>query len=115
MWDHGHLRQEERQAVAYYYDGDYPPEARPSADEIRHPLPPPEPRDTTYEINRASVDAIRSGDEGLMRNTLSSSMNSLCAVLVANVSHTRDGERIDLDAFMTSDKYAEYRRRPQVC
>ena len=61
--------------------------------------------------------SMRSGvaDEGLMRNTFSSSMNSLCAVLVANVSHTRDGERIDLDAFMTSDKYAEYRRRPQVC
>ena len=114
MWDHGHLRQEDGQAVAYYYDGVYPPPTSPSADELRHPLPMPEPRDTTYEINRAFVDAVQSGDEGCLRNTFVSSMNSLTAVLAANVSHTRDGERIDLNAFMMSDSYAEYRRRPPV-
>ena len=114
MWDHGHLRQEGGEAVAYYYDGPYPPETRPKADDIRHPLPTPERCDTTYEINRAFVNAIQSGDESCMRNTFASSMNSLAAVLAANVSHSRDGERIDLNAFMTSDVYAEYRCRPDA-
>jgi predicted dehydrogenase len=112
MWDHGHLRKEDGEAVAYYYDGPYPPADRPNPDELRHPLPTPEPRDTTYEINRAFIHAIQTGNEGCMRNTFASSMNSLAAVLAANVSHSRDGERIDLNTFTTSDVYAEYRRRP---
>jgi predicted dehydrogenase len=111
MWDHGHLRQEDGQAVAYYYDCAYPPASKPAADEIRHPLPTPGPCDTTYEINRAFVDAVHSGDEGRMRNTFTSSMNSLAAVLAANVSHACDGERIDLSAFMTSDVYTGFRQR----
>ena len=114
MWDHGHLRQENGEAVAYYYDGHYPPDTRPDVDEVRHPLPTPEPRDTTYEINRAFVNAVQSGDESCMRNTFASSMNSLAAVLAANVSHSREGERIGLESFTTSDLYAEYRRRPET-
>ena len=112
MWDHGHLLQEGNEAVAYYYDGPYPPAERPKAADVRHTLPMPERCDTTYEINRAFITAVQSGDKSGMRNTFASSMNSLAAVLAANVSHLRDGERIDLNAFLASDVYAAYRQRP---
>ena len=113
MWDHGHLVQEGKDAVAYYYDGPYPPSERPSAESVRHVLDMPPACDTTYEINKGFVEAINTGDASQMRNTFASSMNSLAAVLAANVSHTCEGERIDLDAFLTSDKYASYRQRPE--
>ncbi|MGA1196310.1 MAG: Gfo/Idh/MocA family protein [Candidatus Latescibacterota bacterium] len=113
MWNHGHLVQEGNEAVAYYYDGPYPPSDKPTTDSVRHVLEMPEQRDTTYEINKAFVQAVQSGDESGMRNTFASSMNSLAAVLAANVSHMRNGERIDLDAFLTSDVYAQYRQRPE--
>jgi predicted dehydrogenase len=113
MWDHGHLVQEGKDAVAYYYDGPYPPEEKPSGEAVRHVLDMPAPCDTTYEINKAFVAAVQSGDESKMLNTFASSMNSLAAVLAANVSHERNGERIDLDAFLTSDTYAQYRQRPE--
>ena len=112
MWDHGHLKQEGNEAAAYYYDGPYPPAERPKAGDVRHVIPMPERRDTTYEINRAFINAVKSGDESGMLNTFASSMNSLAAVLAANVSHERNGERIDLKAFLTSDVYASYRQRP---
>ena len=112
MWDHGHLKQEGEQAVAYYYDGPYPPVERPKEGALRHALPMPGRRDITYEINRAFVEAVQHGDERQLLNTFASSMNSLAAVLGANVSHQRNGERMDLNAFLTSDVYAPYRRRP---
>jgi predicted dehydrogenase len=113
MWDHGHLVQEGKDAVAYYYDGPYPPVEKPSGEAVRHVLDMPAPCDTTYEINKAFVAAVQSGDESKMLNTFASSMNSLAAVLAANVSHERNGERIDLGAFLTSYTYAQYRQRPE--
>lgn len=113
MWDHGHLVQEGKEAVAYYYDGPYPPTEKPSGDSVRHVLDMPGPRDTTYEINKAFVEAVQSKDESKMLNTFASSMNSLAAVLAANVSHERGGERIGLAKFLTSDPYAGYRQRPE--
>jgi predicted dehydrogenase len=109
MWDHGHLKLEGDGVVAYYYDGPYPPEARPLDGEVRHPVPTPPKVDTNLAISSAFVDAIRSGDSSKMLSTYSSSMNSLAAVLAANVSHFRGGERIDLRAFTEDAAYAEYR------
>ncbi|MDA0711370.1 MAG: Gfo/Idh/MocA family oxidoreductase [bacterium] len=113
MWDHGHLVQEGKEAVAYYYEGSYPPAKNPSLEAVRHVLDLPEPCDTTYEINRGFIEAVQSKDDSKMLNTFASSMNSLAAVLAANVSHMREGERIHLDAFQTSDSFAPYRQRPE--
>jgi hypothetical protein len=38
-------------------------------------------------------------------------MNSLAAVLAANFSHELGGERIDLQALLTDDRYAEFRKK----
>ena len=113
LWDHGHLKFEGGEAVAYSYDGPYPPDARPKAEQIRHPVPTPPKVDVTGAINRAFVAAVADEDEGRLRNTFSSSMNSLAAVLAANVSHERNGERIDLEAFLSSPSYAAYRTKPK--
>ena len=40
-------------------------------------------------------------------------MNSLAAVLAANVSDSLGGIRINIDEFENSDKFAEYRQRPE--
>jgi len=112
LWDHGHLKFEGSQVVAYYYDGPYPPRERPGRDEIRHALPTPERRDPTEAISRAFIRAVGEGDEEPLRSTFSSSMNSLAAVLAANVSHERNGERIDLGTFLSSPEYAAFRVKP---
>lgn len=109
MWDHGHLKLEGDGVVAYYYDGPYPPKARPTGEEVTHPVPTPPRVDTNLAISSAFVEAIRNGDETKMLSTFASSMNSLAAVLAANVSHLRGGERIDLKAFAEDETYAAYR------
>ena len=109
MWDHGHLKLEGDGVVAYYYDGPYPPKARPTGEEVTHPVPTPPRVDTNLAISSAFVQAIRSGDETEMLSTFASSMNSLAAVLAANVSHLRGGERIDLKVFAEDKTYAAYR------
>jgi len=111
MWDHGHLKLEGEDVVAYYYDGPYPPEGTPSKDEVRHPVPTPPRVDTNLAISSAFVESIRSKDESKMLSTYASSMNSLAAVLGANVSHLRGGERIDMTAFSEDDVYAPYRQK----
>lgn len=112
-WDHGHLKMEGDEIVAYYYAGDGPPERTPAADEVRHPVPTPPRRDATLAISEAFLEAIEKQDAWTLLSTYASSMNSLAAVLAANVSHARNGERIDLEAFAKDDRYAEYRVKKQ--
>ena len=114
LWDHGHLKFEGNEVAAYTYEGPYPPEARPATDQLRHLVPSPPGGNTTEAINRAFVEAVAAGDEGRVRSTFSGSMNSLAAVLAANVSHERGGERIDLKAFLSSPEYAAYRTKPAL-
>jgi hypothetical protein len=51
---------------------------------------------------RAFVKAVATGDPSLLRSPYADGMNSLSAVLAANVSAGRDGEVIDLKAFEQS-------------
>ncbi len=111
LWDHGHLKLEGPDVVAYYYDGEYPPDGRPGDATVRHPVPTPPPRDTTLEIAKAFTNAIEAKDESLLLSTFSSSMNSLAAVLAANLSHDLGGERIDLKALLTDSRYANFRKK----
>jgi myo-inositol 2-dehydrogenase/D-chiro-inositol 1-dehydrogenase len=48
---------------------------------------------------RAFVKAVASGDASLLRSPYSDALNSLAAVLAANISASRGGEVIDLKAF----------------
>ena len=112
LWDHGHLCFEGQEMVAYTYGGPYPPTERPDKAAVRRVVAAPPPVDATEAIGRAFVQAVQTGDPTRVRSTFSGSMNSLAAVLAANVSHERNGERIDLEAFCASPDYAAYRQRP---
>lgn len=110
-WNRGHLKFESEGPVAYYYEGPYPPESTPSADSLRHPLPVPEGEDALTAISRAFLRAVAEEDDSQLLNTFSSSMNSLAAVLAANVSDQLGGEKVVLEDFHRSDKYACFRRK----
>ncbi len=112
-WTHGHVKFEGRDAVAYYYDGPYPPTARPSQDDLRHVLPAASGEDATTALSRALTTAVATGGSSGLRSTFASSMNSLAAVLGANASDQLGGARIYLAELLSSDRYAEQRRRPR--
>lgn len=113
LWDHGHLKFEADQVVAYHYDGANPSKGWPKQEEIRHLIPVLPGQDSTEAISRGFVSAIENGDESGLRSTFSTSMNSLVAVLGANLSHERGGERIDLESFLSDPIYAKYRTKPK--
>ena len=112
LWTHGHLKFEGNDVVAYYYDGQYPPVQTPSTEAVRHLLPLPRGVDPTEQISRAFLGAIGTGNSDQLRSTFGSSMNSLAAVLGANVSDQLDGERIYLKDFLVDAKYDRFRRKP---
>ena len=104
--------------VAYGYVGDtYPPVDRPDASEVRQVLargPQGDPMGgaNSLELDRRFVEAVAQNRPDLLKNTFESSLNSLAAVLAANVSHELNGERIHLEEFTTGERFARYRARP---
>ena len=112
LWTHGHLKFEGNDVVAYYYDGPYPPVQTPSEEAVRHLLPTPPHVDSTEQISRAFLAAIRAGNSDQLRSTFASSMNSLAAVLGANASDQFDGERIYLKDFLVDERYDRFRQKP---
>jgi predicted dehydrogenase len=114
MWDHGHVKIEGDEVAAYYYEGPYPPAEgdRPSSNDLRHLVALPEKRDGTFHINQCFIEAVGRGDTSPLRNSFSSSMNSLAAVLAANLSDHLGGRKIMLDDFATSPEFADFRRKP---
>lgn len=97
LWSHGHLKWEGEDLVAYQYDGPYPPTASPAPESLRRVLPLPASVEPLEGIHRTFLSACASGDASSLHSTFESSMNSLAAVLAANESHARNGERILLD------------------
>ena len=94
LWDHGHLGLEPAGPVAYFYDGAYPPAESPSPDVLRHPLHTEERGDSTLAVNHAFVQAVAQADPALIRSPFPDATRSLAAVLGANESAARNGERI---------------------
>ena len=111
LWTHGHLKFEPEGVVAYHYEGPYPPAQIPSQEEIRHLLPLADQRNATEEISRAFVQAITTGNNKVLRSTFSSGMNSLVAVLGANLSHQLKGQRIYLEELLTDSEFEWFRKK----
>ena len=111
LWTHGHLKFEPEGVVAYHYEGPYPPAQTPSQEEIRHLLPLADQRNATEEISRAFVQAITTGNNKVLRSTFSSGMNSLVAVLGANLSHQLKGQRIYLEELLTDSEFEWFRKK----
>jgi predicted dehydrogenase len=113
LWNEGYLRFEGDEVAAYHYDGPYPPPQQPDGAEVRHSLPLAPPKNTTLEISRAFLEAIAKNSPDLIRSSFSDAMNSLAAVIGANVSDELGGVRVDLTDLLNSSSYARFRRRPE--
>jgi len=111
LWTHGHLKFESDGVAAYYYEGTYPPDQTPNREKIRHLLPLTDQRNATEEISRSFVHAIATGNRKVLRSTFSSGMNSLTAVLGANLSHQLNGQRIYLDQLLTAPEFESFRQK----
>jgi predicted dehydrogenase len=112
LWNEGHLHLEPNELVVYHYDGPYPPTESPAAAQVRQTLATPPANNTTYAISRAFMLAVAERAPELIRSPFGEAMNSLTAVLAANVSDALDGARVYLDELLTSERYAAFRARP---
>ena len=69
-------------------------------------------RRNTFEISKAFAESITTNNSKLRLTSFQNSINSLSAVLAANVSHTLNGERILLEDFCNHPKFSKYRKKP---
>ncbi|MBM3958341.1 MAG: Gfo/Idh/MocA family oxidoreductase [SAR202 cluster bacterium] len=104
--------------VGYWYEGkEFRPAKRPTDAELRHILARGPHQDAmgqhnTLKLDQAFVRAVSQQDQGLLKTDFRGGLNSLAAVLAANVSDERKGERVSIDAFSNSPQYAKYRTKP---
>lgn len=109
LWTEGRVALEGQDVASYHYEGEYPPAERPSEADVRKILDLAPTQDTTLEIARSFVKAVANNDPSGIRSPFDDAMNSLAAVIGANVSDKLDGVRVNLAELLTSDKYASFR------
>ncbi len=114
IWDHGHIKLESKGPVAYYYEGPYPPTTPIDPQALRHPLTTTTRNNNTLAISEAFITAVATQDQGPLLNTFTSSMNSLAAVLGANISDQLGGQSVDLTEIWNSPQYAQFRCKPSL-
>jgi predicted dehydrogenase len=112
LWNEGRLVLESNAVVVYHYDGIYPPPAPPTDAEVRHILHTPPAKDTTLAIARTFIEAVARQAPELIRSPFTDAMNSLAAVLGANISDELGGVRVKLRDLLNADDYAPFRQRP---
>ncbi len=116
IWTHGTIKLED-DFVDYRFDEEWPPENKPTIDQVRKVISPG-PHNTamgaesTLAIGEAFATSIVENKPENRLNSFNSSINSLAAVLAANVSNELGGEKIVIDEFINDDKYASYRKNP---
>lgn len=113
LWNEGRVVLESNAVVVYHYDGTYPPPAPPTNAEVRHLLDVPPAKDTTLAIAHAFITAVAQNRPELIRSPFADAMNSLTAVLGANVSDELGGARVNLHELRTTAQYTRFRQRPQ--
>ena len=116
LWNEGRLVLNPDEFAFYHYDGSYPPETIPNDSQIRHSLNVDPVDDTlldysTVEISRNFIEAIIAQSPENIRSPFSDAMNSLTAVIAANVSDSMDGTRIYLEDLLTEEKYTPHREK----
>jgi len=111
LWDHGHISFDSDGPVAHYYDGPYPLEQPPAPAETRHPVLTKAHNDPLGGINQVFINAIADNRPESIKSPFSEAMNSLAAVLAANLSHELEGERIELQRFAKDERYHSFRNK----
>lgn len=111
LWNEGRVALERDALTAYHYEGDYPPAQNPGPDEVRRVLHGKNSNDTTYEIAAAFVRSVQEQRQELLRSSFNDAMNSLAAVIAANVSDELGGARVEIDALLNSPEFAAFRAK----
>lgn len=116
LWNEGRLVLNQDKIVFYHYDGIYPPETLPDDSQICHSFNVTQVNDnlldySTLEISRNFLESIITQSPDSIRSPFSDAMNSLTAVIAANVSDSMDGARIYLKDLLTDKKYAPHREK----
>ena len=112
LWTEGRAEICWEGVTAYEYEGPYPPAQPPHRDIVTKVLFEGRGGDDTFAISRVFAQAIAEGRPELLRSPFSDAMNSLAAVIGANVSDDLGGERVYLDQLLRAEKFAPYRRKP---
>ena len=112
LWTDGRAEIAVDGVTMYQYDGTYPPPQPPSQDAVRKSLYEGRGGDDTFCISQVFVQAIAEGRPELIRSPFSDAMNSLAAVLGANVSDELGGERVNVEQLLRAEKFAAYRQKP---
>ncbi len=116
LWNEGRLVLNPDEFVSYHYEGVYPPDAPPDESQVRRtldikPVNNMLLEESTLGISRNFIEAIYAQSRENIRSPFSDAMNSLTAVIAANVSDSLDGARIYLEALLTDEIYAPHRER----
>ena len=111
LWNEGRVVLERESLTAFHYDGDYPPAQTPAPGEVRSLLHGKNTNDTTYAIAAAFVRAAQEKRQELVRSSFADAMNSLAAVIAANVSDELGGARVESGELMADAKYADFRAK----
>ncbi|MBX3010237.1 MAG: Gfo/Idh/MocA family oxidoreductase [Caldilineaceae bacterium] len=114
LWNEGRLALEDDAVVIHAYHGPYPPSSQPTTAEVQRILPVGPAQDTTLAISRAFVEAVAHNDPTRIRSPFPDAMNSLAAVLAANISDELQGQRVNLHELLTSPAYAHFRQKPSA-
>ena len=118
IWQHGTIKFEANRIIDYHYPGDdWSPQLRPAIEDTRHVICEDPGYDgmaiqNTYQLAKTFLESIIQNDASKNRNTYTSSLNSLAAVLAANTSDALDGEKVNIQEFMHHPRYAKFRQRP---
>ena len=111
LWTEGRAEIFWEGVTAYEYRGAYPPAQPPPEDAVAKPLFEGRGGDDTFAISRVFVQAIAEGRPELIRSPFGDAMNSLAAVIGANVSDELGGERVDVDRLLNDDSFAAFRQK----
>ena len=112
LWTEGRAEICWEGVTMYEYDGPYPPSQPPPQGAVTKTLYEGRGGDDTFAISKVFMRAIAENRPELIRSPFGDAMNSLAAVIGANVSDELGGERVDVDQLLSADRFAAFRQKP---
>ena len=112
LWTEGRAEICWEGVTMYEYDGPYPPSQPPPQGAVTKTLYEGRGGDDTFAISKVFMRAIAENRPELVRSPFGDAMNSLAAVIGANVSDELGGERVDVDQLLSADRFAAFRQKP---
>ena len=117
LWTEGRAEICREGVTVYQYEGPYPPSQPPTREAVTRIVGEGQGGggqggDGTFAISQVFAQAVAEGRPELIRSPFGDAMNSLAAVIGANVSDELGGERVDIDQLLRAERYAAFRRKP---